>query len=458
MTPAARIQAAVDLTEALLPLERPADQIVAAFLRHRRYIGGGDRRRILELSYGALRTRAKLTWWLASLEAMPTARAMVTAYLILAEGWSADQVAGSFDGQGFHPARLETVEKHVLQGLEGKSLIDPAQSDSVRLEVPDWLWIHFATHYGDSAETELAALLGEAPTDLRVNLMKGDRAAALAALAKEDILCDEGSLSPLALKIRDGRVPIAATKAFRNGLVEVQDEGSQLIALLVDAKPGLRVCDFCAGAGGKTLALGAVMQNKGQLLALDVMKGRLDRAQVRIRRADLHNIERHLLRDHRDPWLKRRKAKFDRVLVDAPCSGSGAWRRNPDARWRLGEEELRRLVGLQAEILESAQRLVKPGGRLIYATCSLLAEENARQVEAFQANHPEFTALPAASVWGEISAAPYPGDPAEANLMLTPARHGTDGFFMAVLERAGESDVPGTAKDSGKQNRSEEGA
>ncbi|MBB3064637.1 RsmB/NOP family class I SAM-dependent RNA methyltransferase [Limibacillus halophilus] len=453
MTPAARIQAAVDLTEALLPLERPADQIVAAFLRQRRYIGGGDRRRILELSYGVLRARAKLTWWLNSVGDEASARAMVTAYLVLAEGWSADQVAGSFDGQGFNPTRLEAGERQMLQALSGKSLIDPAQSDAVRLEVPDWLWTHFAALYGDSAETELSALLAEAPTDLRVNLMKGDRAAALAALAKEEILCDEGSLSPLALKIRDGRAPIAATKAFRNGLVEVQDEGSQLIALLVDAKPGLRVCDFCAGAGGKTLALGAVMQNKGQLLALDVMKGRLDRAQVRIRRADLHNIERHLLRDHRDPWLKRRKAKFDRVLVDAPCSGSGAWRRNPDARWRLGEEELRRLVGLQAEILESAQRLVKPGGRLIYATCSLLAEENGRQVEAFLASHPEFAPLPAVNLWSDISSAPYPGDPAEAALTLTPARHGTDGFFMAVLERAGESDAHDDAKDSDKQDR-----
>jgi len=273
--------------------------------------------------------------------------------------------------------------------------------------------------------------------DLRANRGKVNREQAAAALAGAGIETAPTALSPLGLRVADGRAPVSATKAFKEGLVEVQDEGSQLIALMVGAKPGTRVCDFCAGAGGKTLALAAQMENKGQLLAFDVLKGRLDRAQTRIRRAGFHNIERKLLKDHRDPWLKRRKGKFERVLVDAPCSGVGAWRRNPDARWRIGLEEIERLSALQGEILESAQRLVEPGGRLIYATCSLLPEENEAQVSAFLAAHTDFHLLRPAEVWREAvgGETPFPGGEDDLTLTLTPARHGTDGFFMAVMER-----------------------
>jgi 16S rRNA (cytosine967-C5)-methyltransferase len=439
MTPAARIQAAVELTEALLPLQRPADQIVADFLRQRRYIGGGDRRRLLELAYGVLRARARLSWWLERAETPITARALVIAYLILAEGWSPDRLAGSFDGQHYNPPRLDAGERGLAKALAGKTLESGEQPEWTRLETPEWLWRRFRDGFGALAGDELKALMAEAPIDLRVNRMKASRGEALEALKAEGLDCEEGALAPLALKLKEGRAPVAGTKTFKDGLVEVQDEGSQIIALLVDARPGLRVCDFCAGAGGKTLALGAAMENKGQLLALDVLKGRLERAQVRIRRAGLHNIERHLLKDHRDPWLKRRRGKFDRVLVDAPCSGSGAWRRNPDARWRLQPEELERLAALQGEILASASRLVKPGGRLVYATCSLFDEENEGQVGAFLAANEAFRQIPVAQIWRDLAQTPYPGDPEAPGLLLTPARHGSDGFFVAVLERKDES-------------------
>ncbi|WP_455373500.1 RsmB/NOP family class I SAM-dependent RNA methyltransferase [Limibacillus halophilus] len=442
MTPAARLQAAIELTAVLLPLERPADQLVASFLRSRRYIGAGDRRRVLEIAYGVLRCRAKLLWWLERQgfetgDEEGTARALVIAFLILLEEWSADRLAGSFDGQRYNPPRLSDAERHLAKALEGQQLEQEEMTPAILFEVPDWLWEAFEETFDEFVGEELQALLYEAPVDLRVNRALTTREKAKQALAAEEIETEETPLSPLGLRVLDGRAPIAASKAFREGLVEVQDEGSQLIALMVGAKPGMRVADFCAGAGGKTLALAGEMENKGQLLAMDVMKGRLDRAQVRIRRAGYHNIERKLLRDHRDPWLKRRKGKFERVLVDAPCSGVGAWRRNPDARWRIGPEEIERLSQLQGEILESAQRLVQPGGRLVYATCSLLAQENENQVAAFLANHPEFHLLPAVEGWRQALGedVPFPGDEDELTLTLTPARHGCDGFFMALLER-----------------------
>ena len=197
--------------------------------------------------------------------------------------------------------------------------------------------------------------------------------------------------------------------------MEIQDEGSQLVAALVDARPGMRVADLCAGAGGKTLALAMTMQNRGQLVACDVSAARLDGAVRRLRRAGVHNVERHLL-EPGDKWIKRRAKTFDRVLVDAPCTGTGTWRRNPDARLRLTEADLAELLPKQAAILDQAAFLVRTGGRLVYATCSLLPEENEAQVTAFLARHPDF-----------ILAGDF--------LSLSPARHGTDGFFAATLER-----------------------
>jgi 16S rRNA (cytosine967-C5)-methyltransferase len=221
--------------------------------------------------------------------------------------------------------------------------------------------------------------------------------------------------------------------AYRDGLVEIQDEGSQIVALLVDSRPGMRVCDFCAGAGGKTLALAALMGNKGHLVACDVSERRLAGASRRLRRAEAFNVERRNLSGERDPWVKRHRGSFDRVLVDAPCTGTGTWRRNPGARWTLAPSDLAEQVDLQRRILASAARLVRPGGRLVYATCSLLAEENERQAEWFLAQDPRFSTVPISDVWTSTIAASCPtGEPW---LQLTPGRHGVDGFFIAVFAR-----------------------
>jgi 16S rRNA (cytosine967-C5)-methyltransferase len=231
--------------------------------------------------------------------------------------------------------------------------------------------------------------------------------------------------------------PRKGSRAFLEGLIEVQDEGSQLIALLTDARPGMRVVDLCAGAAGKTLALAATMQNRGRITACDVSVPRLEGAVKRLARAGADNVERHLL-ETGDRWAKRRAGQFDRVLVDAPCTGTGTWRRNPDARLRTTPTDLAELCAKQSEILAIGADLVRPGGRLVYATCSLLPEEDETQVSAFLDRHPDFAPYPLAEAWVEAGGLGLP--PAEGPYLVTsPARHGTDGFFAAILQRRSQT-------------------
>jgi 16S rRNA (cytosine967-C5)-methyltransferase len=302
----------------------------------------------------------------------------------------------------------------------------------VRGEYPAWLEARLAEAFGERLAAEMGALRDEAPVDLRVNRLKANRETARAALAAQGLQARPTPFSPIGLRL-PARTPLTAQAAFRDGLVEVQDEGSQLLALLTDARPGQSVVDFCAGAGGKTLALAAVMENKGRLVACDVNARRAERAAQRLRRAGVHNVHRRLLEGESDKWVKRHAGSFDRVLVDSPCTGSGTWRRNPDAKWRLTEGELVKLVVLQGRILASAARLVRSGGRLVYATCSLLREENEDQVAAFLVDHDAFAVVPVPEVWAATIGGPAPAD--DPFLRLTPARHGTDGFFAAVMER-----------------------
>jgi 16S rRNA (cytosine967-C5)-methyltransferase len=263
------------------------------------------------------------------------------------------------------------------------------------------------------------------------------------ALDEEGIASRPTPWSPWGLRL-SGRRAVHASAPYREGLVELQDEGSQLIALLVGAEPEMAVCDFCAGAGGKTLALAGEMGDRGRLVALDIDGERLARAGPRLQRAGANHVERRLLTSAEDgegdPFLAEHAGSFDRVLVDAPCSGVGAWRRQPESRWRLTEAALRHHEAVQARVLAQAARLVKPGGRLVYATCSLLPRENRAQVAAFREGHPEFCPVPAARVWAETlgGTPPVAGD----DLTLTPAGHGTDGFYLAVLERRAAAEGP----------------
>jgi 16S rRNA (cytosine967-C5)-methyltransferase len=428
VTPAARLAGAIELLAAVEAAPRkPADAVANDFFRNRRFIGSGDRRAVSDRAWHVLRARARLGWWLARAEAPPTPRLLMAASLLL-EGWTPDGVAQSFSGGKFAPDRLDGAEAAALCGLAGHTLDHPDMPLAVRLEVPDWVLPSLRARFGAALEAEMAAMLTPAPLDLRVNLLKGTREEAQAALAAEDVEAVPTRFSPWGLRVAARRA-VTSGPAFQSGLVEIQDEGSQLVAALADARPGMRVADWCAGAGGKTLALAMTMQNKGQLLACDVSAHRLDAAVRRLRRAGVSNAERHLTAAG-DKWAKRRAGSFDRVLVDAPCTGTGTWRRNPDARLRLKPDDLAELLPKQAAILDEAARLVRKSGRLVYATCSLLPEENEAQVTGFLARNPAFRLRPLTES-APLAAALAGGD----FLQLTPRGHETDGFFAAVLER-----------------------
>ena len=263
------------------------------------------------------------------------------AALLLTDGWTPDDLAANFDGDRFRPTPLAPAEARLARGLHGRTLTHPAMPRAVANDMPGWLEPYLASVYGRRLEDEMAALNLPAPLDLRVNTLKTDRDGARRALAAEHVEALPTPWSPLGLRLKH-RAPLAGTAAFKDGLIEVQDEGSQLAAMLADTRPGMRVVDFCAGAGGKTLALAAQMQNRGKLVACDVAEWRLERAGQRLRRAGISNVERRALSSERDPWVKRHAASFDRVLVDAPCLGIGSWRRNPDGKWRATPQRSRR--------------------------------------------------------------------------------------------------------------------
>ena len=421
MTPPARLAGAIDLlAEIDAHPRRPADAVANDFFRARRFIGSGDRRAVSDRAWRVMRARRRLTWLLDRAGTAPTPRMLVAASL-LTEGWDEAGLTQNYSGGGYGPAPFLQPETAALRQLIGIALNDPAMPDAVRYELPDWALPHVQARFGDQLGPEMDAALSPAPLDLRVNLLRGTRENARIALQAEGLECADTPYSPWGLRI-DGRRAVTTGAAFQSGLVEIQDEGSQLVAGLVGVEPGMRVVDWCAGAGGKTLALAMLMQNRGHLVACDVSAPRLEGAVRRLRRAGVQNVERHLVAPG-DKWAKRRGGTFDRVLVDAPCTGTGTWRRNPDARSRLRELDLAELVPKQAHILDDAARLVRPGGRLIYATCSIFIEENEAQVDAFLARVPGFTVVPS-------------GLDGAAYLSLTPLRHGTDGFFGAVLERA----------------------
>ena len=440
MTPAARLAAAVDL---LIAVEsqprRPADATANEFFRARRYIGGGDRRAVGELAWGVVRQRLRLDWWLHRVKCRATARMLVAAELLLARGLDVEAVLAAFPGGQYAAAPLSVLEERLLRQLDGTrygpGLLHPAMPEGVRLDLPDWVLEGFRSRFGDRLAEEAAAMEAEAPLDLRANLLKTTREGAAAALAAEGIETTPTPLSPWGLRLPSRR-PVTQTKAFLEGLIEVQDEGSQLIALLCDARPGMRVVDLCAGAAGKTLALAAAMGNRGRITACDVSVPRLEGAVKRLARAGADNVERHLL-EPGDRWAKRRAGQFDRVLVDAPCTGTGTWRRNPDARLRTTPVDLAELCTKQGEILAIGADLVRPGGRLVYATCSLLPEEDETQVQAFLDRRPDFVTYPLAEAWADAGGTGVP--PSDGLfLVTTPARHGTDGFFAAVLQRKAE--------------------
>ncbi|MFT9000209.1 MAG: RsmB/NOP family class I SAM-dependent RNA methyltransferase [Acetobacter syzygii] len=432
MTPTARLAASIDLLTAMEAAPRkPADAVANSFFRERRYIGGGDRRAISGLVWDIMRNWRRLGWWLEQNGSAANPRMLAGAQLVF-DRTPMEKLSSIYGGGRFAAGALSEHEQNVLTALVGKELDSADMPRAVQLEVPDWLLPKLEETFGSDLDAEIKAMAEPASLDLRINMLRTTRSEAMHALAREGLHAEETKLSPWGLRL-EGRQPVTASKPFRDGLVEIQDEGSQLVAAMAGVEPSMRVLDYCAGAGGKTLALAMMMENKGHIVACDVSVVRLEGAVKRLRRAGVHNVERHLLTEG-DKWAKRRAASFDRVLVDAPCSGTGTWRRNPDARFRTTQLDLEELLVKQAAIMDRAAALVKPGGRMIYATCSLLKAENAGQVELFLSRHPDFKLV-------SSNSPVLPEDlKAKSMISLTPAKDETDGFFAAVLERFSPED------------------
>ena len=435
MTPSARLAAAIEMLGELEARSRPAGDVLREWGVAHRYAGSGDRSAIGSLLFDALRRKASSAWIMG--EATP--RAILLGTMKLARGLDAGAIGKLCDGSRYAPAALTDAERERLAGAtEGSSL--EGAPPPVAGDYPEWLDPHLAETFGDERAAEGAALSQRAPLDLRVNTLKTTPEKALEALAHLD--AKPARWSPLGLRIvlsAEGKQPpVTSEPSFLKGWFEVQDEGSQLSALLTGAKPGEHVLDLCAGSGGKTLALAALMEGRGQIFSYDSDLRRLAPIHERINRAGAHNVQVKSPRGKQDV-LSDLAGKMDLVLLDAPCTGTGVWRRHPDAKWRMRPGALEQRVKEQAELLDAAVRYVKPGGRIAYVTCSLLDAENGAQVRAFAARTPGFAIVPPAEVARSLGdrgfmlgkAALLGGE----GLLLTPRRTETDGFFVALLAR-----------------------
>jgi 16S rRNA (cytosine967-C5)-methyltransferase len=430
MIPAARAAAAIEVLADIETRHRPAADAMKDWGLSHRFAGSGDRAAISGLVYDVLRKKSSSAWIMG--EAGP--RAEILGALRQTQALDADAIAALFSGEGHAPAKLTEAERERLAAAD----LSGAPSHVIG-DFPEWLAPQLEASFGASAAEEGRALAERAPVDLRVNLLKTNRDKALRALAH--LKPEPTPLSPLGLRIAmrpDGRAPpLASDPAYVKGLVELQDEGSQLAALLAEAKPGMQVLDLCAGAGGKTLALAAVMENQGQIYAADPDAHRLAPIFARLARSGARNVQVRAPKGKADV-LADVNGRCDLVLIDAPCTGSGAWRRNPDAKWRMRTGALEQRIKDQDETLESALRFVKRGGRIVYVTCSVLRAENEDRIAAFLERHDDLLPIDAAT---QARSAGLPALAEHRSTLgpgfrLSPKATGTDGFYVAILTRA----------------------
>ncbi len=412
------IDAATTALNLLLKFEHPADAVLSKFFRDNKLLGQSDRGFIAETAYAVLRRRRLLEHLLGK-EANP--RRLVLAALVKLSGVSQRQLE-----EAVNEKDLKWVAEFKGRPVGDLSLAEQA-------DIPDWLADRLLAHRTPQEVLALAQGLNQAaPLDLRVNPLKAEREAVLARLAGEGIGAEAGRLSPLAIRLK-AKPALQKHPLYLDGTIEVQDEGSQLLGYLLAPKRGEMAADFCAGAGGKTLLLGALMRSTGRLYAFDVSDKRMARLKDRVARSGLSNVHPVTIANENDIRIKRLAGKIDRVLVDAPCSGLGTLRRNPDLKWRQTAEGVAELSRKQHDILKGASRLVKAGGRLVYATCSILPEENEAIVAGFLAAHADFRQVSAQDILAQQGIALDCGE----TLRLAPHTHGTDGFYAAVLERTG---------------------
>jgi 16S rRNA (cytosine967-C5)-methyltransferase len=414
--PPAILGNAEEVLREILRFTAPADVTLSRYFKDHPRLGGRERGAIAECIYSVLRNRTFYTDFAGG----ATMRRLVL--MGMADAIGAESLGGLSEDENAFLARIKEIDR---------SLLPPKQ----RANLPDWLYNKFVAQYGEEETLQLAAVLNTpAPLDLRVNALKANREDVVAELATAPIAAEPTPYAPLGLRIWK-KPALQNLPLFKSGAIEVQDEGSQVLAQLLGARRGEMVVDFCAGAGGKTLAVGAIMRSTGRLYAFDVSEKRLTKLKPRLARSGLSNVHPVVIAHERDAKVKRLAGKIDRVLVDAPCSGMGTLRRNPDVKWRQQAEGIAELTEKQASILDGASRLVKFGGRLVYATCSLLDEENDAIAAQFLATHPDFELVPMHKVLAEQRIPLEMGD----YLKMLPHKHGTDGFFAAVFERKAAS-------------------
>jgi 16S rRNA (cytosine967-C5)-methyltransferase len=431
MTPGARLAAAIEVFGAIESERRPAPDTLKSWGLAHRFAGSGDRAAIAGLVYDALRRRASSAFLMGD----ATPRAILLGMLKRERGLDADAIAGLASGGQYAPEALSADERNRIDTAD----MSGAPSHIVG-DYPEWLEPHFTAAFGDARAEEGAALASRAPLDLRVNTLKAGFSKAAELLS--DLKPEPTRWSPWGLRIRlaaDAKSPaVHAEPAFLKGMIEVQDEGSQLAALFSAAKPGEQVVDLCAGAGGKTLALAAMMENKGQIYSTDDDKRRLAPIHDRLARSGARNVQVRTPKSVGGE-LDDLHGRIDMVLIDAPCTGTGAWRRNPDAKWRMRPGALEQRRKEQAEILDRAIPLLKPGGRIAYVTCSVLEEENGAQVRGFLARHPEFSSLPPVDVAQALDERAFAFIQAarlsDEGILMTPRSTDTDGFFVSLLKR-----------------------
>lgn len=433
MTPAARLSAAIEVLADIETRRRPASDALKDWGLAHRFAGSKDRAAIASLAYDGLRRRASASYLMES----ETPRAILLGALVLQRHMAADAVSALFSGERFAPEPLSDGELARLSS----SRLDSAP-DHVRADAPEWLWPKLAAALGGNAVAEVAALGGRAPVDIRINSLKTLRDKLRPELAHLNPV--DTQWSPLGLRFdagEGGRGPaLQALPEFIKGEFEIQDEGSQLVALMSGAEPGMQVVDLCAGGGGKTLSLAAMMNNSGQIFATDSDIRRLAPIHERLARAGARDVQVRTPRGRQHEPLEDLKGKIDLVLVDAPCTGTGVWRRNPDAKWRVRPGALEERIKDQDAVLARAASLVKPGGRIAYITCSVLADENEGRVADFLGANPSFSsvnpkevlALAPDALSERVDLLGQQG----LGLQLTPLRTATDGFFLAIIRKA----------------------
>ncbi|HSH73785.1 MAG TPA: RsmB/NOP family class I SAM-dependent RNA methyltransferase [Methylophilaceae bacterium] len=393
----------------------PADVKLGWFFKQNRELGTKDRAFVAESVYGVLRRKS----YLAYVSGGEDPRKLLLAWLLRVQGMSMRDLDETLNKQ-------QKEWAHEIKASKTDDLPEYMQAD-----LPEWFWNSLVIQYGKEQALTIARSMHQpAPLDLRVNLVKTNREDVLAKFASEQTEVQVTPHSPNGIRMGQ-KMTISRHKLFTDGMIEVQDEGSQLLAQLVAPRRGEMIADFCAGAGGKTLAMGALMRNSGRLYAFDVSEKRLQNLSVRLKRSGLSNLHAQIITSEADPKLKRLNGKFDRVLVDAPCSGLGTLRRNPDLKWRQMPQDIIELTAKQTRILDRAAKLVKDGGRLVYATCSLLQEENEQIADAFLKTHPDYRLVNA----NEILAQQKIDLDTGVYLKLLPHLHQTDGFFAAVFEK-----------------------